>query len=145
MYATRNDLVARFSEAEIASLEMDDSGISNTDLSDSALQDASAEVDSYIAVKYTLPLPNTPTILLRAVCDIARYRLYKDRATEEVRKRYEDAVSWLKLLAKGSTLMRFDPDLTPAQAEATRNSASLPSGTSYQGGVFGSVMTDKML
>jgi phage gp36-like protein len=145
MYATRDDLATRFSDAEIAQLEMDENGLSNEDLSSAAIQDACAEVDSYIAVKYTLPLPNTPTILLRAVCDIARYRLYKDRATEEVRRRYEDAVSWLKLLAKGSTLMRFDPDLTPVQVEAVRNSASLPSGTTYQGGVFGSVMTDKML
>lgn len=145
MYATRDDLVARFTETEIASLEQDDSGAPSTEASTAALEDASAEADSYIAVKYTLPLPNTPTVLLRAVCDIARYRLYKDRATEEVRKRYDDAVSWLKLLAKGGTQMRFTPDLTTAQTETVRNSASLPSGTSYQGGVFGSVMTDKML
>lgn len=144
MYATREDLVARFTEAEIASLETDETGTPNTDFSAAALADASAKADSSIAVKYKLPLPNTPPVLLIAVCDMARYHLYKDRPTEEVRKRYDDALNWLKRVASDSAKLPF-PTLSDEQTKAARNSASLPTGVSYNGGVFGSVMTDKML
>ena len=146
MYAKRDDLVARFSESEIGSLEQDDSGSQDEAVSKTAIDDACAEADSYIAVAYRLPLPNveTPPMLLQAVCDIARYRLYKNRSTEEVRKRYEDAVSWLKRVASGGAKLPF-PTLSDEQTKAARNPASLPTGTTYVGGVFGSIMTDKML
>ena len=62
MYATRNDLEARFGEGELQQLEsMQTVGNSIEE----ALQDASEEIDSYIAVRYVLPLPNTPSTLKR--------------------------------------------------------------------------------
>lgn len=81
MYATRNDLEARFGEGELQQLEsMQTVGNSIEE----ALQDASEEIDSYIAVRYVLPLPNTPSTLKRIACNIARYRLYFQQPIEEV-------------------------------------------------------------
>jgi phage gp36-like protein len=62
------------------------------------LQDASEEIDSYIAVGYRLPLPQIPATLKRVACNIARYRLYYQRPTEEVDKRYEAEIAYLKEL-----------------------------------------------
>jgi phage gp36-like protein len=42
-----------------------------------------------------LPLPTVPAVLTRITCDIARYRLWEDRASDEVRRRYDDAVKLL--------------------------------------------------
>jgi phage gp36-like protein len=66
-----------------------------------ALSDADAEIDGYLATRYTLPLASTPEVLVRLAADMARYRLFGDRVTEVVRTRYQDAVSVLKRLSSG--------------------------------------------
>jgi phage gp36-like protein len=70
-----------------------------------ALADADAEIDSYLAARYTLPLGSTPGVLTRLAADMTRYRLYDDGMPETVRQRYEDAVSLLKRMAKGEGLL----------------------------------------
>lgn len=113
-YITRNDLVERFGEHEIGGLE---DNIANSDkpdviakVSQSAIDDACSEADSYIAARYPLPIPSTPEPLKNKVCDIARYRLYKDQATEEVEKRYKEAISWLKDIASRKAVLVFGDD-----------------------------------
>lgn len=112
-YATETDLIDRFSAVEVSALAA--GGVVAK-----ALVDAEAEVNSYVAVRYTLPLPSTPVLLTTAVCDIARFRLYNDRATDEVKYRYERQVKWLEHLAAGKVLLDFGAPLTEAQLEDTR-------------------------
>ena len=50
------------------------------------IEKAEAEADAYIQVQYTLPLRSVPMILKQFVGDIARYRLYFQRATPEIDK-----------------------------------------------------------
>lgn len=68
-----------------------------------ALGDADALIDSYLSVRYRLPLADPPAFLRLLAVDIAVYRttLSRLQATEEMRVRYEDAVSHLKRIAKG--------------------------------------------
>ena len=87
MYADRNDMVLRFGEREIKQLEASIQAENSMSV-DATLQDASEEIDGYIAVRYSLPLTETPQNLKRLVCDIARYKLWKSRASDEVRQRY---------------------------------------------------------
>lgn len=101
-YALKADMLAEFSEIELIQLtDRDDpplGGINDTVLN-RALDGASAEIDGYLA-RYagaTLSLP----ILTRYCCDIARYRLYRDAAPEEVRLRYRDSIRFLELVAAG--------------------------------------------
>lgn len=130
-YAARVDLERRFSVEEIANLEDNaEPGAVNE-----ALSDADEEANSYVAVRYGLPLPSVPKPLKVAVCDIARFRLYKDRPTEEVKYRYEKALEWLKGVARGSILLTFDPPLTPGQEEVTTNPAT-PYGLRDTGEIF---------
>lgn len=135
-YANRIDLVRRFGEQEIASLEdPDNTGSGDLRVSSEALDDGTEEVNSYVAVRYSLPLPTVPAPLSRACCDVARFRLYKDRPTEEVKYRYERTVKWLEQLAAGKVLLTFDPALTVAEVEDLTKPA-LPVGVKYAGGVF---------
>ena len=135
-YANRTDLARRFGEQETASLEdPDNTGSGDVRVSTEALDDATEEVNSYVAVRYALPLPVIPAPLSRACCDVARFRLYKDRPTEEVKYRYERTVKWLEQLAAGKVLLTFEPALTPAQVE-TLTKPALPVGVKYVGGVF---------
>lgn len=100
-----------------------------------ALQDAAEEADSYVAVRYTVPLPSVPAPLKVAVCDIARFRLYKDRPTEEVKYRYEQAVKWLKSVARGEATLTFTPRLSPEE-EANIVSPVTPVAGIIKTGVF---------
>jgi phage gp36-like protein len=142
MYATREELTKRFG-SEIEQLESMHPS-SNTAVQD-AIQDASEEIDSYLAAKYTLPLPSTPNNLKRLACDIARYRLYFQQPTEEVRKRYEDAKEFLKGVRDGKNVLAILDNQNQVTEEKPVNApATMPIGSTYRGGVFGDATLDMM-
>lgn len=102
-YATRADLEIRFGAAEVAQLaDPYGAGAPDDAVLTPALADADAEIDAYLVGRYTLPLAAVPANLARIACDIARYRLWKDQASEEVRMRYQDAVRYLERIASGA-------------------------------------------
>lgn len=114
-YATQSDLTDRFGAVELAQLtDRTNGAVVDVAVLGRALADADAEIDSYLATRYTLPLASTPPMLVRLAADIARYRLFDDRTTEAVRQRYQDAVSLLKRLASGE--VRLDGAATPPPA-----------------------------
>lgn len=96
MYATPSDVTNRWRE------DVTVTGLSNDDLLQ-ALSDASDEIDSRLAVRYTLPLPEVPAVLVRLAVDIAVYLSATDamRMTELKEKRYQAAVKWLDRVAEG--------------------------------------------
>ena len=108
-YATLQNLTDRFGEDEILRLsDRDRSGDIDATVVAGKLADADAEIDGYLAGRYTLPLPVVPEALRRIACDIARYHLYDDRATEQVAKRYDDAIRFLKMVSKGDVQLGVD-------------------------------------
>ncbi|EOR08323.1 gp436 family protein [Acinetobacter tandoii] len=142
MYATREELTKRFGD-EIEQLESMHPS-SGTAVQD-AIQDASEEIDSYLAAKYALPLPSTPNNLKRLACDIARYRLYFQQPTEEVRKRYEDAKEFLKGVRDGKNVLAILDNQNQVTEEKPVNApATMPIGSTYRGGVFGDATLDMM-
>jgi phage gp36-like protein len=119
-YATQVDLVSRFGETEIIQLSdrTGTAGAIDSAVVADKLADADAEIDGYLQGRYTLPLSPVPTVLVRVAADIARYHLYDDRATEQVTKRYTDAINFLELVAKGDVQLGVTPDGTPAETGA---------------------------
>lgn len=77
-------------------------------------EDATTMIDGYLAGRYTLPLVSVPNMVQGWAADIARYRLWDEHAPEEVRRRFEDALSQLKLLAQGLIALPPGSDGTPA-------------------------------
>lgn len=108
-YATQANLITRYGERELIELT-DRAGADGIDAATvaKALADADAEIDGYVAAKYTLPLDPVPAVLERIACEIARYYLYEDRVTEQVRRRYEDARKFLQGVAAGSVALGVD-------------------------------------
>ncbi|QOW46934.1 MULTISPECIES: gp436 family protein [Acinetobacter] len=135
MYATRNDLETRFGEGEMQQLEIMQTASNSFE---EALQDASEEIDSYIAVRYKLPLPQTPSTLKRIACNIARYRLYFQRPTEEVENRYKAEIDFLKRVADGKAVLNILNAQNEVTEERPVNSpTTMPIGSTYRGGIFG--------
>lgn len=108
-YVTREELERRFGAEEIAQLIDVESGDA-----DDVIADASALVDGYLGSLYQLPLSEpAPALVVSLVADVARYRLWDDRAPSEVRRRYEDAIATLKDIAKGAIKLPAAPGATP--------------------------------
>ena len=114
-YAAQANLETRYGSVEMAQLSDRASGaVIDVAVVARALADADAEIDAWLGGRYALPLASVPAVLERVACDIARYRLYDDRATEQVRQRYEDAVRDLKAIAAGALTIDGAAPLAPA-------------------------------
>lgn len=125
-YATQADLEARFKQQELIELT-DEGGLGVIDAAvvAVALSDADTEINGFLAGRYTLPLAQSSDELVRLACDIARYRLYDARATDQVRARYDDAVKKLRDVSKGVASLGIDQANQPV---AVAGGASISSG-----------------
>lgn len=119
-YATHANLVEQYgNDFVVRSFDKDGNGTVDAAVETKALEDASDEIDSYLSVRYGLPLPTIPRALTRVCGDIAIYRGSGEAGTvtDEKRLRYEDAVKWLKDIAKGvASLGLSATDESPAIA-----------------------------
>lgn len=132
-YIHRESVIARYgAEFAAENAGLGEGGDQDFTSTDEAIKDAEAEVNSYVAICFELPLPGVsdvpdprtnpyvPQELRRPTVDIAVYRLASehDRLTKERRRRYEDAIAWLeKLAAKKVTLT---VGVVPSQGGVTR-------------------------
>ena len=142
MYATEADMVKRFANniEELKLMHADAAASINE-----ALQDAAEEINGYIGGRYPLPLPNVPSNLNRMACDIARYRLYYQQPTEEVRNRYKDAIKFLERVQDEKAHLQIQTAANEIVDDQPKGRpTTMPIGTSYVGGVFGDETLDKM-
>ena len=141
MYATRDDLVGRFTEMSISQLEsMHIDGLLATN---NALSDAAETMNSYLSVRYQTPLAKTEH--LKLVCaDIARYLLYMNEPTDEVDSRYKEALKWLQDVGAGRANVTFAEPLTADEQQKTYVKPAVPIGSSYPGQIFGDDVFAKM-
>lgn len=108
-YCTKQDLIDRFGQDELVDLtDRDSTGMIDDTVLDQAISDASAEMDGYLASRYQLPLVNIPQTLKPLACNIARYKLYDEQASEQVTKRYDAAIKFLFSVSKGEISLGVD-------------------------------------
>ncbi len=107
-YALPADLQSRYPQARLAEVSDPVGMVVQDDKLDTALADATAEMDGYLGRRYSLPLDSggasIPPVLQRLCCDIAIYRLMAllpKEAVADARRRYDDALAWLEDLAGG--------------------------------------------
>ena len=141
MYATRDDMVKRYSLAEVSQLER---YLTGSESVDAAIADAGSIIDGWIGAKYAVPLEYPPDNIKIFVCDIARYLLWKSKASEEVRRRYDDAMSYLKGVSKGTNVLLVKNPTTQEVKPAAKSPTAMPMGTTYRGGVFSDDVLNKM-
>ena len=112
-YIVQADILDDISEAQLIQLTDDEkTGSINAARVSKAIDDSEGEVNSYIAVKHSVPLSAPiPAEVKRLSKDIAVYHLFgrRQRAPEDVKKRYDDAIAKLKDVAKGLATLGIDP------------------------------------
>ncbi|WP_282094320.1 gp436 family protein [Epibacterium ulvae] len=107
-YAIQNDIVTLYSQDALFVADRDGDGTPDADAIARALDAATSEIDSYIGVRFALPLPEPDELLKQFCVDIALYRLAAsaDVQTEEHRTRYKDAIHHLKDVSRGAATLK---------------------------------------
>lgn len=124
-YASPADLVARFGEQQLLAVaDRDQIGELHAAVLAAALADADQEIDAYLATRYRLPLAAVPGRIKAAACDIAFYRLHPAAQPEDVRRRYADAIAFLRDLAAGKAAL----DLAGGQPQAAEGGTATLAG-----------------
>jgi len=101
-YVDIDQLIERYGESELIQLtDREASGFIEHEVLNRAIADAVAEIDSYLSARYVVPVTPAPPVLALHAANITRYRLYEDDTTEEVERRYRDALSWLRDIRDG--------------------------------------------
>lgn len=120
-YCTVTDMVIRYGLQDLIMLSWRE-GVADNELNqpviEQAIDDATAEINGYIAGRYELPLAQVPDVLVRHCCDIARYLLGGDRVPESVQKRYDSVISYLVKVGKGDLSLGLSQG-TPAEPSDT--------------------------
>ena len=93
-----------------------------------ALEASSDVIDGYISNRYALPLTRTSGVLRDCCVSIAVYRMASDASlmTEDTRKRYEDAIAFLKDIAKGVAGLG---GIVTIAGQAAATAANVPAAT----------------
>lgn len=99
VYTTRAVLVAAYGERELIQLtDRARTGAIDDAILTQAIGEAGAEIDGWLAAAgVPHPYPASHPLLRQYAGDIARYRLYTHAPPEHIRRRYEDAVAWLRV------------------------------------------------
>lgn len=130
-YADQQYMDDYFGNAEVLiAADRDGSGSVDQSVVRNALDSASEEIDSYVGVKYDLPLSTklTTEVLKRISADIAMYRMSvtSHSLTEEKRIRYEDAIKWLVKLSMGQATLGAEEETETADDLTVKSTSSEP-------------------
>ncbi|EBV5768288.1 DUF1320 domain-containing protein [Salmonella enterica subsp. enterica] len=125
MYASAQDMRDRYENIDDL-LRLPGTDDLNEKKLTQALNDAGALVDSYLSVKYSLPLAVVPQVLVQHCCTVAFYYLCDEQSSEQARDRYREALTWLREVKNGGISIGVDEtgsapesdDLPQMQAEA---------------------------
>jgi phage gp36-like protein len=128
-YATPQDMINRYPNRDLVQLTNEDPTVTtvNTTVLQQSLDDASAEIDGYLAARFTLPLTDVPEVLNRLACDVAMYRLQALRPIHDLadaRVRYDDAIAMLTRVASGAMTLGVGADGHEAQLASGVEEAS---------------------
>lgn len=91
---------------------------------ETAIKDADAEIDGYLAKRYRVPVTPAPPILNKLSKDIAVYNLYSrfgiDKDTDQITvfDRYEAAIKYLTLITNGKASLGTGEDDLASAAES---------------------------
>lgn len=116
-YCVQADILKLLPESTLIRLTDDeDSGSINADRVTEAIASAAEEMDSYLGVKYDLPITSTVPLLGKINVDMAIFNLYsriKETVPETRQTRYERAIKLLEDIRDGKLSPGIQPPPDP--------------------------------
>lgn len=113
-YAVKQDLIDRAGDLEITQIS-DRDGIPATATAaiNAALAQADERINAVLALRFSLPLSETPPVVKSWAVSIARYFLHRDGPPEHVRNDYKEALADLDRVASGKMAVPGAAGLEP--------------------------------
>lgn len=107
---TREDMAARFGEEEMAAIE----SRLGADGFAACLRDAGELAAAHLRLaRVDEAKARDSPLLMRIMCDVARWNLYEDGATDIVAERYREALEMLRIGAKDPRFWGLEPASGP--------------------------------
>jgi phage gp36-like protein len=132
-YCSYQDVEARVGAGELAALaDYDGDGAPDADVVEQAIRSAEAVIDSYLGVRFSVPVSaadgSCPEALRGRAVNLAVYflRLGRDSVTEDVRAQYEEDVRWLREVVAGKVSLGVEPPPTEGSGAPGARSQSQP-------------------
>jgi phage gp36-like protein len=106
-YCSEDDLLKMIPEEDLTDLTAESGEFPDSLIIADAISKADAEIDSYLGVKYVVPISPTPDQVKALSVDLAIYHLYSRHSiVPPVRQqKYEAAVAFLKQVAAGQAVI----------------------------------------
>lgn len=124
MYATPDDISARYKDVFPILAGKDPDGNVDTKAVEQAILEASSEIDAILGVRFAVPIEPAPPVLRRIAVDIAVGSLPRNGANEAsmYERRAKEARELLDKLAAGEASLgaAYDPAPSGASADAGR-------------------------
>ncbi len=132
-YLTNIDIQTRVgATAYIQFADDDGDSIADVAVVDEIRLAAEAEVNSYLAARYQVPIDvaahtDLSDMLKSVALDVAEYRLRLRRppVSDDAGKRYDQTIAWLALIAKGVIAL---PAATPVSANSAQGTIATTTG-----------------
>lgn len=115
-YSTQDDLLTMISQAELAALSAETGDEPDAQVVAEAINRADAEIDAACGLRYAVPLFPVPERVKSLSADLAIYHLFSRRsaAPEVWRRKYQDGLAFLKLVAAGQATLADSSGEPPA-------------------------------
>ena len=106
-YCSEDDLLKMIPPSELADLTVESGEVPDSLIIAAAISKAEAEIDSYLGVKYVVPLAAPPDQVKALAVDLAIYHLYSRRSVVPMvrQQKFDAAVAFLKQVAAGQIVI----------------------------------------
>jgi phage gp36-like protein len=120
-YCSEDDLLKMIPQAELAELTAESGEVPDSLIILDAISKAGAEIDSYLGVKYVVPLATPPAQVKALAVDLAIYHLYSRRSVVPMvrQQKYDAAVAFLKQAAGQLVIVGPQGELPTVAKEVT--------------------------
>ena len=125
-YCSEDDLLKMIPQADLADLTVESGEVPDSLIIIDAISKAAAEIDSYLGVKYVVPLATPPDQVKALAVDLAIYHLYSRRSIVPPvwQQRYDAAVAFLKQVVAGQMVIVGPQGELPTVAKEVTDATS---------------------
>jgi phage gp36-like protein len=125
-YCSEDDLLKMIPQADLADLTVESGEVPDSLIIIDAISKAGAEIDSYLGVKYVVPMATPPDRVKALAVDLAIYHLYSRRSIVPPvwQQRHDAAVAFLKQVVAGQLVIVGPQGELPTVAKEVTDATS---------------------